>query len=75
MNDHPSGKELFGLPLVPSVNCCQVMYLVISPFRFEGRMWYQIVSVPDHCLSFYFSLTIHMKFRFDLHSGFGAEEF
>ena len=38
-------------------------------------MWYQIVSVPDLCLSFYFSLTIPMKFRFDLHSGFGAEEF
>ena len=24
------------------------------PFGFEGRMWYLIVSVPDHCLSFYF---------------------
>ena len=23
------------------------------PFGFEGRMWYPIVSVPDHCLSFY----------------------
>ena len=23
------------------------------PFGFEGRMWDQIVSVPDHCLSFY----------------------
>ena len=30
------------------------MYLVISPFGFEGRMWDLIVSVPDHCLSFYF---------------------
>ena len=27
------------------------------PFGFEGRMWDLIVSVPDHCLSFYF--TIH----------------
>ena len=26
------------------------------PFGFEGRMWDLIVSVPDHCLSFYFSL-------------------
>ena len=24
------------------------------PFGFEGRMWDLIVSVPDHCLSFYF---------------------
>ena len=24
------------------------------PFGFEGRMWDPIVSVPDHCLSFYF---------------------
>ena len=31
----------FGLPRVP--------------FGFEGRMWDLIVSVPDHCLSFYFS--------------------
>ena len=23
------------------------------PFGFEGRMWDMIVSVPDHCLSFY----------------------
>ena len=25
------------------------------PFDFEGRMWDLIVSVPDHCLSFYFA--------------------
>ena len=25
------------------------------PFGFEGRMLDLIVSVPDHCLSFYFS--------------------
>ena len=28
------------------------------PFGFEGRMWDLIVSVPDHCLSFYFPLTV-----------------
>ena len=44
----------FGLPRVPFVNCGQFMYLVISLFGFEGRMWDLIVSVPDHCLSFYF---------------------
>ena len=45
----------FGLPRVPFVNCGQFMYLVISRFGFEGRMWDLIVSVPDHRLSFYFS--------------------
>ena len=25
------------------------------PLGFEGRIWDLIVSVPDHCLSFYFS--------------------
>ena len=47
----------FGLPRVPFVNCGQFMYLVISLFGFEGRMWDLIVSVPDHCLSFYFTGT------------------
>ena len=47
----------FGLPRVPFVNCRQFMYLVISLFGFEGRMWDLIVSVPDHCLSFYFVLS------------------
>ena len=43
----------FGLPRVPFVNCGQFMYLVTFLFGFEGRMWDLIVSVPDHCLSFY----------------------
>ena len=46
-------KCSFGLPRVPFVNCCQFMYLVIFPLGFEGGMWDLIVSVPDHCLSFY----------------------
>ena len=28
------------------------------PFGFEGRIWDLIVSVPDHCLSFYFDLLV-----------------
>ena len=44
----------FCLPRVPFVNCHQFMYLVISLFGFEGGIWDLIVSVPDHCLSFYF---------------------
>ena len=43
----------FCLPRVPFVNCRQFMYLVISVLVFEGRIWDLIVSVPDHCLSFY----------------------
>ena len=45
----------FGLPQVPFVNCRQFMYLVISLLVSEGRMWDLIVSVPGHCLSFYFA--------------------
>ena len=44
----------FGLLRVPFVNCRQFMYLVISLW-FWGQMWDLIVSVPDHCLSFYFA--------------------
>ena len=48
----------FALPRVPFVNCCQFMYLVISFLVLGGRIWDLIVSVPDHCLSFYFTLFI-----------------
>ena len=44
----------FGLLRMPFVNCRQFMYLVISRLVSEGRIWDLIVSVPDHCLSFYF---------------------
>ena len=40
----------FGLPRVLSVYVFSYF-----PFGFEGRMWDLIVSVPDHCLSFYLS--------------------
>ena len=33
------------------------------PFGFEGRIWDLIVSVPDHCLSFYFSKLLKFIFR------------
>ena len=45
----------FGLPRVAFVNCCQFYVFSYFPFDFEGRMWDLIVSVPDHCLSFYFT--------------------
>ena len=51
----------FCLPRVPFVNCRQFMYLVISLFGFEGRIWDLIVSVPDHCLSSYFPKQIFLQ--------------
>ena len=59
LNDHLFGKELF-IRFTASA-CGQFMYLVISLFGFEGRMWDLIVSVPDHCLSFYFSKDILVR--------------
>ena len=38
ITDHPMCKDVFSY----------------FPFGFEGRIWDLIVSVPDHCLSFYF---------------------
>ena len=50
----------FGLPLVPFVNFCQFMNLVISVLVCEGRLLNLIVSVPVHCLSFYFVICMSM---------------
>ena len=56
LNDHLFGKELFirftasAFRKLPSFYVFSYFY-----FGFEGRMWDLIVSVPDHCLSFYFS--------------------
>ena len=44
----------FCLPRVPFVNCRQFMYLVISLLVLRAGYGIWIVSVPDHCLSFYF---------------------
>ena len=51
----------FSLPRVPFVKCGQFMYFSYFPFDFEGRMWDLIVSVPDHCLSFYFSSVLYLQ--------------
>ena len=50
LNDHLFGKELFIRKLL------SVYVFSYFPLGFEGRMWDLIVSVPDHCLSFYFPL-------------------
>ena len=44
----------FCLPRVPFVNCPSIYVFSYFPFGFEGRIWDLTVSVPDHCLSFYF---------------------
>ena len=51
------GKELFILFAASAFRKLSSIYVFsYFPFGFEGRIWYLIVSVPDHCLSFYFLL-------------------
>ena len=55
MNDHLLGKELFIRFTASAFRKLPSVYVFsYFPFGFEGRMWDLIVSVPDHCLSFYF---------------------
>ena len=55
LNDHLFGKELFIRFTASTFRKLPSMYVFsYFPFGFEGRMWDLIVSVPDHCLSFYF---------------------
>ena len=55
LNDHLSGKELFIRFTASAFRKLLSIYVFMCfPFGFEGRMWDLIVSVPDHCLSFYF---------------------
>ena len=50
-----SGKKLFIRFTASAFRKLLSIYVFsCSPFGFEGRMWDLIVSVPDHCLSFYF---------------------
>ena len=56
LNDHLLGKELFILFAASAFRKLSSIYVFsYFPFGFEGRIWDLIVSVPDHCLSFYFS--------------------
>ena len=62
MNDHLSGKELFIRFTARAFRKLLSFYVFSCfPFGFEGRMWDLIVSVPDHCLSFYFTKTEHAR--------------
>ena len=51
----------FGLLRVPFKDSAKLLSIYVFsyfPFSFEGRIWDLIVSVPDHCLSFYF---VHVR--------------
>ena len=56
LNDHLFGEELF-IRFTASVFRKLPSNYVFSyfPFGFEVRMMDLIVSIPDHCLSFYFA--------------------
>ena len=55
-----------GLPRVPFVNCCQFIYLVVSLLVLRAGCGDLIVTVPDHCLSFYFDMKIEQSKEDDL---------
>ena len=52
-----SGKELFIRFTARAFRKLLSIYVFsYFPFGFEGRIWDLIVSVPNQCLSFYFTL-------------------
>ena len=54
LNDHLFGKELFIRFAASAFRKLPSIYVLsYFPFGFEGKIWDLIVSVPDHCLSFY----------------------
>ena len=59
------GKELFIRFTASAFRKLPSIYVFsYFSFGFEGRMWDLVVSVPDHCLSFYFDpLTKEKKTR------------
>ena len=64
LNDHLFGKKLFILFAASAFRKLSSIYVFsYFPFGFEGRIWDLIVSVPDHCLSFYFSYHSREKLK------------
>ena len=60
LNDHLFGKELFILFAASAFRKLSSIYVFsYFLFGFEGRIWDLIVSVPDHCSSFYFVLNTY----------------
>ena len=63
LNDHLLGKELFIRFTASAFRKLLSVYVFsYFPFGFVGRMKDLIVSVPDHCLCFYFSPWVPMYF-------------
>ena len=59
LNDYLFGKELFIRFTASAFRKLLAVYVFsYFPFGFEGRMCDLIVSVPDHCLSFYLACLI-----------------
>ena len=57
---HLFGKELFILFAASAFRKLSSIYVFsYFPFGFEGRIWDLIVSIPDHCLSFYLLLLLY----------------
>ena len=57
LNDHLLWEELFiRITAIAFRKLLSVYVFSYFPFGFEGRMWDLIVSVPDHCFSFYFEI-------------------
>ena len=57
------GKELFIRFTASAFRKLPSIYVFsYFPFGFEGRLWDLIVSVPDHCLSFYFYSVVWIKY-------------
>ena len=50
---------------------CEICF----PFGFEGRIWDLIVSVPGHCLSFYFEYVLFYQFCAKIITFFDQEKF
>ena len=62
MTTYMSGKELFIRFTARAFRKLLSIYVFRRfPFSFEGRIWDLIVSAPDHCLAFYFSVKSAQK--------------
>ena len=65
LNDHLFGKELFIRFTASAFRKLPSIYVFsYFSFGFEGRMWDLIVSVLEHCLSFYFVIVSETLYNF-----------
>ena len=62
LNDHVPEKELFIRFTARAFRKLLSVYVFSYFPGFEGRIWDLIVSVPDHCLSFYFGQFILQEY-------------